>query len=291
MSSQSGSCLLRLAHLSDLHFGPPHSDDAALAALSAVSSLKPDAIVISGDLTQRARKSQFEKAARYLSQLPEVPRIVIPGNHDVPLYRIFERLFTPHRLYRELICSELNPSLILPQAVIAGLDSTAPRSAISNGRISRWQLRHLETVLRDVPPEKLRIVVVHHPLIPGPDSVFDWLMPHRERLVRKLLELDVDLILGGHLHRAFVGKASDYFPRLSADRQLIICQCGTTTSWRGRGREKRQNTLNGIEFFADRITVTQMQRNRSTGIFSPVQITTLLRNGSPRSENTSLGIG
>jgi 3',5'-cyclic AMP phosphodiesterase CpdA len=101
----------RILQISDLHFGPPFVRQVADALLQTIPDLNPDAIVVSGDLTQRAKRVQFEEARQFFDLLSHIPMLVIPGNHDVPLYRVFERLFTPHALYREIICDDLNPVL------------------------------------------------------------------------------------------------------------------------------------------------------------------------------------
>ena len=126
--------MLKLLHISDLHFGPPFLEPVGEALLRQAHWLAPDAIVVSGDFTQRAKAEQFQQAAAYLKRLPDVPRLVIPGNHDVPLYRVTERLLNPHGLYRRYICNDLNPVLKVNGTILAGLDSTSPRRAISNGR-------------------------------------------------------------------------------------------------------------------------------------------------------------
>ena len=115
-----------LLHISDLHFGPPYLPAVGEAVLRVAPELAPDAIVVSGDLTQRAKSEQFAEAAAFLERLPPVPRIVVPGNHDVPLYRAFERLKNPHRRYREYLGDSLNHVAELDGAVIVALDSTSP---------------------------------------------------------------------------------------------------------------------------------------------------------------------
>ncbi len=132
--------MLTILHISDLHFGPPYVPRVGQALLRLAPSLSPDVIVASGDFTQRAKREQFEQASAFLAQLPDVPRVVVPGNHDVPLYRIAERLARPHELYCQYISRDLDTVLTLKAAVIVGLDSTAPRTAISNGRLHRGQL-------------------------------------------------------------------------------------------------------------------------------------------------------
>ena len=97
-----------LVHLSDLHFGRV---DAELIEplLVSVADAKPDLVVISGDLTQRARKRQFEAARAFLDRLPR-PRIVVPGNHDVPLYRVWERFLSPLGKYPAISTTISSPT-------------------------------------------------------------------------------------------------------------------------------------------------------------------------------------
>ena len=247
---------LRILHISDLHFGPPFVHEVAEEALRSAHVIDPDVIVISGDLTQRARRDQFLAAREFLNRLPEVPMLVIPGNHDVPLYRVMERFNNPHGLYREIISDDLNPVLRLDSAVIVGLDSTAPRSAISNGRIHAWQLEFCEQVFSEAPPDATRIVVAHHHFAPAPDYLHDQTMPKSKRAIMCFVEQDVDLILGGHLHRSYIGNTLDFYPGSHRERGIIIAQSGTTTSRRGRGREQEKNTFNVIEIFSETIDIT-----------------------------------
>ena len=247
---------IRLLQVSDLHFGPPYVDQVGEAALRFAYAQHHDAIIINGDLTQRAKREQFEAAKRYMERLPNSPKLVIPGNHDVPLYRVVERLVDPHKLYQEIISKELNPVLKIPGAMIVGLDSTAPRTAISNGHISKWQLDLCDRAFSETPTGIARIVVAHHHFAPAPDNLRDSKMPHSKRAIERFSDLNVDLILGGHLHRAYIGNSLDFYPGTHRDRGIIIAQCGTTTSRRGRGREQEKNSLNQIEISKGVITIT-----------------------------------
>jgi len=194
--------LTRILHISDLHFGPPFVPAVAEALLLAIPSLAPDAIVVSGDLTQRAKRHQFEEARQFFDRMSEFPMLIIPGNHDVALWRIFERLFKPHGLYSEIISPDLNPVLHVGNVVLVGLDTTAPRRSISNGRIDRHQLEHSEKAFARVSDDKVRIVVAHHHFAPGHDRVFDIAMPGARRAIDCFVEQKVEMILGGHLHRS-----------------------------------------------------------------------------------------
>jgi 3',5'-cyclic AMP phosphodiesterase CpdA len=247
---------LTILHISDLHFGPPFVSEVAEAVLGESHELHLDAIVVSGDLTQRAQRDQFVAAREYLDRFPKVPTLIIPGNHDVPLYRLVGRFTDPHALYKEIITNELNPVLRLESAVIVGLDSTAPRSAITNGRIYPWQLDHCERAFADAPAGTAKIVVAHHHFAPAPDYLHERTMPKSKRAISRFVELDVDLILGGHLHRSYIGNSLDFYPGRHRERGIIIAQAGTSTSRRGRGREQEKNTFNVVEIFQTTIDIT-----------------------------------
>ncbi len=272
---------INLLHISDLHFGPPYMPEVGAAALRIASKLNSDAVIISGDLTQRAKREQFVSAKHFLDQLPNSPQLVIPGNHDVPLYRVFERMFHPHALYQEIITNELNPVLKIPGAVIVGLDSTAPRSAISNGRIFKWQLDACEQAFRDAPNDHARIVVAHHHFAPAPDYLHDSNMPKAKRAIERFADLNVDMILGGHLHRAYIGNSLDFYPGSHRDRGIIIAQCGTTTSRRGRGREREKNSLNKIEIGTNKITITHYVYFHESGDFESISQHSFRRGSLP----------
>src|SRR5688572_20067879 len=115
--------MLTILHISDLHFGPPYRPDVGEALLRSVTAIGPDIIVASGDFTQRARREQFAAAREFLGRLPPLPTVVVPGNHDVPLYRFHERVFTPLDLYREHVRDELDWTLRHPEAVIVALNT------------------------------------------------------------------------------------------------------------------------------------------------------------------------
>lgn len=259
----------KILHISDLHFGPPFVPAVADALLKTIPSLAPDAIVASGDLTQRARREQFEECRQFFDRLPDIPLLVIPGNHDVPLYRIVERLFKPRSLYCEIIHPDLTPVVQVGNVVLAGLDSTAPYSAISNGRLHPHQLRHCEKVFAAVPEDKVRIVVAHHHFAPGHDKVLDVAMPGSRRAIDCFVEQKVEMILGGHLHRSYIGNSLDFFPGHDRERGVIIVQCGTTTSSRGKGREREENTFNLIEAGAETLAVTHYLYFEGAGKFAP----------------------
>ncbi|CAN5690883.1 metallophosphoesterase [soil metagenome] len=262
--------MLSILHVSDLHFGPPHVPHVSEAVLRATSELKFDLIVASGDFTQRATREQYAQAREFLDRLPDVPTVVVPGNHDVPLYRVFERVFAPYRLYREYISDELDAVYRLDNAVIVALNSTSPLRAITNGRIDGWQLDFGERAFRAAPPDAARIVVTHHHFAPAPDYEGGEVMPRAKRAIDCFSDIGVELILGGHLHRAYVGNSLDVYPGRDREHGIIIVQSGTTTSRRGRAREREKNSLNVIRVGEDRVRVTHYMYFDELLGFAPV---------------------
>ncbi|MEX0891424.1 MAG: metallophosphoesterase family protein [Gemmatimonadota bacterium] len=261
--------MLTILHISDLHFGPPFVPEVGEALLRAAAELNPDVVINSGDFTQRARQEQYREAAAFMRRLPDVPTVVVPGNHDVPLYRVFERIFDPHRYYRRFISEELDSVLRLEDVVIVALNSTAPLRAITNGRISRAQLAFCARAFADAPPAALRIVVAHHHFAPAPDYEGGQVMPRAKRAMDRFAELEVELIMGGHLHRAYIGNSLDVYPGQERERGMIIVQSGTSTSRRGRAREREKNSFNLIRVGEDVVRITHYMHFDDLGGFAP----------------------
>jgi 3',5'-cyclic AMP phosphodiesterase CpdA len=261
---------LNLLHISDVHFGPYYVPKVGEALLRAVRELESDVIIVSGDFTQRAKREQFAEAQSFLRQLPELPTVVIPGNHDVPLYRVFERIFNPYGLYREYISRDLDMVLRSEEAVIVALNSTKPLRAIVNGRIARWQLELTKEAFQDAPEDALRIVVAHHHFAPAPDYEGGQVMPKAKRAVDCFTDLKVDMIIGGHLHRAYIGNSLDVYPGEDRDHGIIIVQSGTSTSRRGRAREREKNSFNHIRVAEGVVRITHYMYFSDLDGFAPV---------------------
>jgi 3',5'-cyclic AMP phosphodiesterase CpdA len=261
--------MLNLMHISDLHFGPFFMPEVAESVLKSAAALKPDCIVASGDFTQRATISEYADARKFLDRLPPVPLVVCPGNHDVPLYRIWERIFKPHENYQTYISKNLNDIFRLPNATIVSLDSTAPLRAITNGRIRREHLTYARDAFANSPPEKVRIVVAHHHFAAAPDYERSSVMPNARRALDVFEACGVEMILGGHLHRAYVGNSLDVYAGRDRKHGIVIVQSGTTTSRRGRAREREKNSFNWIRVTEDSIRITHYMYFEDAGGFAP----------------------
>jgi 3',5'-cyclic AMP phosphodiesterase CpdA len=261
---------MNLLQISDVHFGPYYVPKVGEALQRAVRELEYEVMIVSGDFTQRAKREQFAEARAYLDQLPSCPTIVTPGNHDVPLYRVFERVFNPYGLYKEYISKDLDTVLRTPDAVIVSLNSTKPLRAIVNGRIARWQLEFCEEALRDVPADTFKIVVAHHHFAPAPDYEGGEVMPMAKRAIDCFTDLKVDMVIGGHLHRAYIGNSLDVYPGEDRDHGIIIVQSGTSTSRRGRAREREKNSFNHIRIAEGVVRITHYMYFSDLDGFAPV---------------------
>ncbi|MDP9348076.1 MAG: metallophosphoesterase [Gemmatimonadota bacterium] len=270
-----------LLHISDLHFGPPFHEAAGESLQRFAAELGPDVIVASGDFTQRATEEQFQAARAYLDRLPRVPLVVTPGNHDVPLYRVRERVLSPYTYYRKHISEELDTVTRLPGVVIVSLNSTAPLQAVVNGRIHRWQIDFARRAFEGVPGETQRVVVSHHHFAPPPDWEGADVMPQAKRALDAFTEMKVDLILGGHLHRSYIGNSLDLYAGTDREHGIVVVQSGTSTSRRGRAREREKNTFNVLRLKGRTIEVTHYMYFEDAEGFVPTSRHAFFRRGRP----------
>ena len=275
-----GGAKLTVLHGSDLHFGKPHLPEMAEALLERAEEVGPDLVVFSGDFTQRAKVEEYRAARAYLDRFAArvgAPLVVTPGNHDVPLYRVLERISTPFRNYREYIRSELDTVTRIPGLTVVALNSAAPRRAIVNGRILPEQIGFARTAFAEAPPGDLKAVVAHHHLAPAPDHEGDSPLPGARWILDAFKGMGVQLVLGGHLHRAYIGNSLDVYPGADRGRGIIIVQSGTTTSGRGRAREQAKNSFNVIRVSEERVQVVHYMHFQEAGAFQPFSAHTFPR--------------
>ncbi|MEO8606114.1 MAG: metallophosphoesterase [bacterium] len=229
-----------VVHLSDLHFG--RVDHAVLAPLRRrIDALRPDLVVVSGDLTQRARAQQFRAARAFLDTLP-TPQVVVPGNHDVPLYNVVERLLAPFARWRRHVSEDLEPQFIDAELAVIGVN-TARALVFKGGRINETQVERLRAQLCDLGDAVTKIVVTHHPFdVPeGLHHGQDQIVGRAAMAMTALARCGVDLLLSGHLHASHTSHTVERYDieGLSA----LVVQAGTATSTRQRGETNSFNVL------------------------------------------------
>jgi len=247
--------MLRILHVSDLQCGKPFLPDAADALVRFAHAAAPDVVVASGDLTQRAKPREFKRAARLLEQLGEAPVVVTPGNHDVPMYRVWERLFAPYRNWRRYMSPHLNDVTRVDGATLVALSSAAPRRALVGGWVDATQVDFAGNAFADAPENDVRVLVIHHHFVPTASGEGGRTLPRAKPLLEAFEDMCVDLVLGGHIHQARVVFSREVVKDRPGPGIPLIAS-GTTTSGRGRGDERGWNSLNVIDVGPTSMEVT-----------------------------------
>jgi 3',5'-cyclic AMP phosphodiesterase CpdA len=228
-----------IVHLSDLHFG--RFDDALAAPLLAtIHEMAPDLVVISGDLTQRARPREFQQARAFLDQLAW-PFLVVPGNHDVPMLNIAERLMDPLRRYRRYITTDLSPVFADDEMIVVGINSARGVAARSGGgRLNMPQVDRAVKLLTSSTTPVAKVVVTHHPFDLPEGYAPGHLIGRAHPAMRKLAAVGADLFLAGHLHRSHVGATAERYK--IAGHSALVVQAGTLST-RERGELNAFNVI------------------------------------------------
>jgi 3',5'-cyclic AMP phosphodiesterase CpdA len=227
-----------LVHLSDLHFG--RIDCSVIEPLIAcVARIKPDVVVVSGDLTQRARTDQFMQARSFLDRLPS-PQIVVPGNHDVPLYDVMSRMLQPYDKYRRYISDDLEPFYVDEEVAVLGVN-TARALTFKGGRINADQIARACERLCPLGDDIAKIIVTHHPFdLPGAHETAG-LVGRAGSAMGPFAKCGVDLFLAGHLHVSSTGSTAARY-QLKGHCAVVV-QAGTATSSRVRGEFNSFNVV------------------------------------------------
>ena len=255
--------------------GRPFRPRAAKALRQLAFEVDPNLIVISGDLTQRAKVHEFQAAWKFLEALPQVPLVVTPGNHDVPLYRFWERLLVPYRSWNRTIPHDLDSVTVIPGATVVALNSASPWSAIVGGRLTQAQLRFACQSFDSEPTEGIRVLVTHHHFVCKSAGGGGRPIPTAPLIINQIEEMEVDVVLSGHLHRMQVAMSRDVVPGKNLGVPLITA--GTATSRRGRGEEEGTNSVNVLDVTEDQIKVTPYLLRNSEQVFEALEPISLMR--------------
>jgi 3',5'-cyclic AMP phosphodiesterase CpdA len=211
--------MIRLFHVSDVHFG--REDREAIAWFDAVvHDEQPDAIVMTGDLTMRARAREFAAAAEWLEGLKR-PVTVEVGNHDLPYFNPFARLFTPYRRYKKLE-SAIEKTLDIRGVTVVPMKTTA-RFQFRNwskGVVSDGSLRRAVEGVQTADKSGLTLVACHHPLIEA-GTRGTAKTRHGAPALAALAAAGADAVLSGHVHDPFD------VPHQSGGRTIRMIGAGT----------------------------------------------------------------
>lgn len=264
-------------HISDVHFGPPHLPRVSQGVLEHIERNRPSLVVLSGDLTQRARPEQFREARAFVDAIP-VPVVVVPGNHDVPLWRVWQRIFNPYGCYKQHFSPEMEPIHQDDEMLVVGVN-TAFGWTIKDGRITMRRLLELADLFERTPESIFKVVVAHHHLIPPPNFGTQRVLGNAFEAIDIFSSVGVDLILSGHLHQAYIGNSEEFYPK--GRPPVVILHSGTTTSNRGRGGERERNTCNWIRVDNESMIVSHLRWHRELDRFAEHS-----RHWYPRQERT-----
>jgi 3',5'-cyclic AMP phosphodiesterase CpdA len=265
--------MAKIAQISDLHFGR-HSDAAAEDLLASLRENNPDLVVLTGDLTQRARAGEFIQARHFLNRISQ-PKLVVPGNHDIPLYNLLHRFLTPFAKYHQHISSlGLAGDLFSNQEIaVLGLN-TARRFAHTSGRISSKQISLVRRTFSAVPGGVFKILATHHPLGYPSDQRARVLAGRSAPALKAIAAVGVHLLMSGHYHRALSGHMNI---GMGAHGSVLILHAGTAISTRLRGTEG--NTYNLIRIAGERLSVCLMARMPKGGFSESRVVSYQLQDG------------
>ena len=214
-----------LLQISDTHFGT--EQPLVVDALTALArQQRPDLLVLSGDITQRARPAQF-RAARALTDRLGLPLLAVPGNHDLPLFDLWTRVRRPYARHIEAFGDDLEPVHSSPDLMVVCVNTTRAWRH-KHGEISALQVDRVARILQRAHAAQLRVVVVHQPAaVMRPQDLENRLRGHAAALPR-LAAAGADVVMGGHIHLPYVMALE------GLARPMWVVQAGTAVSSRVR---------------------------------------------------------
>lgn len=232
---------MRLVQLSDLHFGTEQAE-VVEALVAALHHLQPDLLLLSGDITQRARREQFRACQRFLARLPAVPLLAVPGNHDLPLLNLWRRLFSPYGHYLDSFGQPLAPSFEAEGLLVIGVNTTRPRRHVDGCLLPAVVERVAAQLARS--RAEVKIVMGHHPVAALLAKDVVNIAAGAEQAVRSWSAAGMQLYLGGHIHYPFLARLAQHYPGMAPDCWTF--QAGTAVS--RRLRDHLANSFNLIDW-------------------------------------------
>jgi len=258
--------LSAILQVSDPHFGTERAP-VVRALVQLAQRLRPDLVVLSGDITQRARAPQFEAARSFMDQLG-APRLVIPGNHDIPLFNGWARLVRPYAGHRAAFGDELEPQFSSAGLLVLAVNTTRAHRH-KNGEVSAAQVARVAARLAEATPAQLRVVVVHQPIdVQRPQDEPDRLIGHTAAQ-DAWAAAGADIVMGGHIHLPYV------MPLPGLARPMWAVQAGTAVSH--RVRPGAPNSVNLVRWHAAEraCAVEQWDYAATEEVFVQVRVTRL----------------
>ena len=252
--------MTRLIHLTDLHFGL-HRPELVAPLRLAILANSPDVVVVSGDLTQRALRAQFREGMAFVRSLG-VPFVMVPGNHDLPVYNPFARLFNPFGAYRTGAMRDLTPTLQIGHLRLFGANTADPFSW-RGGVTRRAEIDKICQLLNDGPPDVTNILVCHHPLVEPPGFQRGETRGADASMTR-LAGAGLHVVLSGHLHHWTAGLGI----RDQTPSPIFHMQTGTALCSR---MGERDHGFAVMDFAGEGLTVTPWLANDTTLQFQPRQ--------------------
>jgi 3',5'-cyclic AMP phosphodiesterase CpdA len=254
--------------VSDPHFGWPCDLDQIDALVDMAPGLEPDAIAVSGDLTQRARHGEYQRALVFIDQLKAVaPTLVVPGNHDVQWWQSpfgVRGQRVKYAKYRQYIDTDLTPVVTAAGVVLAGALSAYgfsvgaltwnPNDVTVKGHLPKPETDRLARIFKEADPADARVAVLHHNVLRGQLSQRMGLAHWRSAQTR-LRNSGADVILCGHDHQEGVGQIDGVVP---------VSTVGTHSS---RSRGKRPSVFNVIRIDPQAVHIQHMRWDRSASKF------------------------
>ena len=229
-----------LLQVSDLHFGTERTP-VVEALLRLAQDIKPAVVVVSGDITQRARRAQFEAARQFVARISPPAFVAIPGNHDIPLFNVVARLFHPYAGFQRAFGEALESDWQSSDFLVIGVNTTRP-SRHKDGEVSPEQIERVAQRLSKASAEQIRIVVTHQPVhVLRGREVHNRLHGHAEA-IDAWSSAGADVIMGGHIHLPYMAALHDHYGNLR--RRCWVVQAGTAVS--SRIRAHHPNSVNII---------------------------------------------